>query len=223
VRDLRQAAIESIVRERARAPFASLPDLVARVDLQAKELRNLIQCGALDGLGASADVPFQSRAALLAVAETQPRASKARAAGVMQLAFTFDEPGAPAESAAQRAAWESAVLGLPLTALRDPPSLLPLSEAGGAPVVPEHVSLEVLLGSANPAVASRQPVIGLRLPGWTGGPGFFLWDGHTLVTARQPRVAKAPAPWQLLLVRGHRRGDDWGSFWLEIDELRPLA
>ncbi|MDQ1300904.1 MAG: polymerase subunit alpha, partial [Chloroflexota bacterium] len=62
VRDLRHSAIEAIIGERGRQPFRSLGDLLGRVELQAKELMHLIQCGALDGLGAS-------RAAMLQEAE----------------------------------------------------------------------------------------------------------------------------------------------------------
>jgi len=58
VRDLRQAAVRAIIAARRERPFTGLRDLLSRVALQDKEAQHLVQCGALDGLGAS-------RAALL--------------------------------------------------------------------------------------------------------------------------------------------------------------
>jgi len=52
VRGLRQAAAESIVRQRQVRPFAGIEDLVKRVpDLQKSELVTLSEIGALNGLG----------------------------------------------------------------------------------------------------------------------------------------------------------------------------
>ena len=61
VRDLRRGAVRAIVTKRKRRPFVGLRDLLQRMSLQSKEVTHLIQCGALDGLGAS-------RAALMAEA-----------------------------------------------------------------------------------------------------------------------------------------------------------
>jgi len=47
VRDLTQKTIDAILRNR---PFHSLDDFLIRVDPHQKEVRNLIMCGALDGL-----------------------------------------------------------------------------------------------------------------------------------------------------------------------------
>ncbi len=54
IKNVGEGAIESIVAARAEAPFRSLADLCARVDLRLankRVLESLIKCGALDGLG----------------------------------------------------------------------------------------------------------------------------------------------------------------------------
>ncbi len=61
VRDVRQQTVQTLTEKR---PFTSLSELLQRVALQKKELRHLIQCGALDGLATH-------RAALLAEAAWQ--------------------------------------------------------------------------------------------------------------------------------------------------------
>ncbi len=118
VRDLRDSAAEAIAAERTRAggrgPYADLRDLLARVDLQPKELDHLIRCGALDGLGEAG-----SRSELLAEAELLRRRG-----GIEQLAFDFARPQPPAETMARRWEWEQELLGLPVSALGDPLALV---------------------------------------------------------------------------------------------------
>ena len=75
VRDLRRAVVRAIITARRQQPFADLRDLLARVELQPKETRHLIQCGALDGLG-------DSRAALLAELRSLGRAGQCAATGL---------------------------------------------------------------------------------------------------------------------------------------------
>jgi len=62
----------------------------------------------------------------------------------------------------------------------------------------------------------------VRLPGWTGGPGFFLSDGDTFVIVKADKSVKHPAPWQPLIVQGRWSGDGWGSFWLQADQMNPV-
>ena len=65
-------------------------------------------------------------------------------------------------------------------------------------------------------------VAGVRLPGWTGGPGFYLGDGDTFVVARGP-ADESPRPWQPLLVRGRWRSDEWGTGWLQAETISRLS
>jgi DNA-directed DNA polymerase III PolC len=256
VRDLRHSAIEAIIAERGRQPFRNLGDLLGRVELQAKEIMHLIQCGALDGLGAS-------RAAMLDEAEPLRRASKKGAAKsqTLQMALPFTELGnelarsetgqsisetgqsieeepqlarsetgtngrspelvrggggpdfasLPAAEQAQQLAWELHILGLPVSALAHP-----LAAARGP--MPDHVALRRLGETpGRPAV-----VAGVRLPGWTGGPGFFLTDGDTFVIAKGEKSLRAPAAWRPLVVRGRWLSDSWGNAWLQADHVTEL-
>jgi hypothetical protein len=63
-------------------------------------------------------------------------------------------------------------------------------------------------------------VAGVRLPGWTGGQGFYLGDDQTFVVVRGDAASKAPPPWQPLLVRGRWLADEWESTWLQAEEIK---
>ena len=199
VRDLRRSTVQEIAAARQQGRFAGLRDLISRVSLQQKEVTHLIQCGALDGLG-------QSRAALLVEAEEISRAGSA-----LQMAFSLGRPEVKAESLAQRLAWERHLLGYPVSALREPLVLV----AGS---LGKHVSLRDLPETAGKHVW----VAGVRLPGWTGGVGFYLWDGETWVIAKAHGSEKAPTPWQPLLLRGRYTGDEWGMRWLQVEEMNGV-
>jgi hypothetical protein len=191
VRDLRRSAVGEIIKAR---PFASLRDLAAQVALQEKELRHLIQCGALDGFG-------ESRAALLAKAGEVARAGSPR-----QMAFAFASRETTPETAEERLTWERRILGMPV-------SVHPLQL-----VAPEEglVPLQGLPETNGRAVA----VHGVRLPGWTGAPGIYVSDGETFVRAQHE--GQAPRAWQPLRVRGRWRKDAWGGGWLEAEEMVAL-
>jgi hypothetical protein len=244
VRDLRGSASEAIISERQRRPFRSLGDLLERVELQAKEVVHLIQCGALDGLGAS-------RAAMLNEAEPLRRAARrgATKSPPLQLALPFTEsdddqppeqvqdfgrawPGndqnarghelvraAPLDDflslspqdRAQRLAWEQRILGLPVSALAHP-----LGAVIGP--VPDHLPLRRLGETPGRPVT----VAGVRLPGWTGGPGFFLADGDAFVIAKGDKSLRAPTAWRPLVVRGRWLSDNWGNAWLQADHVTEL-
>ena len=198
VRDLRHAAITDILQEHSRAAFTGVRNLLNRVDLRPKEIDHLIRCGAFDGLA-------ESRAALLA--ET----GQVRRGSAEQMAFDFAGPEVPAETLRQRWEWETTLLGLPVSALADPLALV-------RDRLPAHTPLAELPGShGRPAT-----VAGVRLPGWTGGSGFFLSDGNTFVIIKTEKSARHPAPWQPLLVHGRWTGDGWGSFGLQADQMNPL-
>ncbi len=193
VRDLRHASVHALLEARTYARFTGLADLLRRVPLQRKEIIHLIQCGALDGLG-------ESRAALLDEAERSGQA------GAQQPAFDFMIQQVPAENAAQRLEWEQHILGQPVSV--QPLDLLP--EPGAA-----YTSLAAV------AAAPRQPVQvrGMRLPGWTGGKGFYLSDGAHFCIATPPRGVNNPPSWAVVYIRGRWLEDEWGGGWLQIEAM----
>lgn len=201
VRDLRRASIQALLAEREQRPFRSLRDLLARINLQPKELNHLIQCGALDGLG-------DSRAALLEEANVVVRAGS-----VQQLAFGFAASVVEqAESAAQRMRWEWDILGQSISV--HPLSLVELP-AGSVPLQRLPASNGRLL-----------TVCGVRLPGWTGGSGFFLSDGETFVIAKVAADAANRLPrralWQPFRLRGRWTQDEWDGGWLQVQDIEHL-
>ena len=198
VRDLRRSAIRAIVDERRQRTFDGLRDLVRRVSLQPREVVHLIRCGALDGLG-------ESRAALLAEAEDIGRAGSALQMSLFDQG-TMGRPQVMAESEEQRSRWERELLGYPVSALAEPLKLV-------AGRLPDHVPLCRL-----PEMAGRTVrVAGVRLPGWTGGEGFYLWDGQAWVIVRVGESRKGPPPWEPLLLRGRPVVDEWGMVWFQAE------
>ena len=65
-------------------------------------------------------------------------------------------------------------------------------------------------------------IMGVRLPGWTGGPGFFLGDQETYITVRGDKSEPTPVPWLPLLVYGRWRLDQWGVAWFQADSVTPI-
>ena len=203
VRDLRSSTIAAILAARQARHFADLADLLQRVALQNKEAVHLIRCGALDGLGSS-------RAGLLADLARFERG------GLAQMGFAFLADETPAETAAERLAWEEQLLGQPV-------SVHPLS-ALLHPYSGRTVS--VLLGQVAAGVVKRNStairVAGARLPGWTGGAGFFLGDDHSYLVAVGPRGQRPPPAWQAIELLGRWQVDEWGGAVLQFDTLRVL-
>jgi len=202
VRDLRRSSARKIVVERLRPhggrpqPYAGLRDLLRRAPLQRKEVAHLVQCGALDGLG-------ESRAALLAQADEIEQAGSA-----LQMTFDFVQPQIPPESPAQRLAWERHLLGQPV-------SVHPLAVAA----LPETL----LLGRLPEQAGQRVTVAGVRLPGWSGGQGFYLSDGQTFVVARGGPALQAPPPWAPLVVQGRWVDDEWQGGWLQVEGMERVG
>ncbi len=197
VRDLRRAAVTAIIAARRQRPFTGLRDLLARVELQSKEVTHLIQCGALDGLG-------DSRTSLLTELTGMGHAGSS-----LQLALPFEHPSVSPETPAQRLAWERFILGLPI-------SVTPLETVTAHPE--KTIPLARLLELAGQAVT----VLGYRLSGWTGGAGFYLGDGQTFVLARGSKSLKAPPSWQPVAVQGRWLSDAFGTGWLQVDRLAKI-
>jgi DNA polymerase-3 subunit alpha len=198
VRDLRRASVKGIVAGRQEGLYSGLRDLLLRVTLQPKEVVHLIRCGALDGLG-------ESRAALLEEAEAIQRAGS-----VFQLAFGFARTAVAPEEPAQRLAWERRLLGQPV-------SVHPLVLV--ADRLPRHVPLAGLPETGGRLVMTA----GVRLPGWTGGAGFFLGDEESFLVVREREGVRAPRPWEPLLVRGRWVRDEWGTEYLNAETVQPVG
>ena len=198
VRDLRSQSIAQIVSVRAADAYDNLAGLVSRVELQPKEVEHLIKCGALDGLG-------ESRSAMLADA-----AGIRQSGSVLQMAFVFAREPVTAEPPSRRLAWENHILGLPVSV--NPLDLVGEEVAGLTPLrrLPER-------GGVSERTA------GFRLPGWTGGPGYFVGDGDSYIIVRAPEDQKAPAPWHPLLLVGRWQTDAWGSSWFAADSVTALG
>ncbi|MGB3712867.1 MAG: DNA polymerase III subunit alpha, partial [Candidatus Promineifilaceae bacterium] len=198
IRDLRRNSAKQIIASRSERPFDGLEDLLERVPLQTREVTHLIQCGALDGLGTG-------RAALLAEAEDVRRAGSTR-----QMAFAFnDESGLPDETLAERLDWERFILGRPV-------SVHPLDLVD--PQIVDAVGLRDLAENPGRSVT----VTGVRLPGWTGGPGYFLGDQKTFVVARPDESLESPQAWIPLKIRGRWLSDEWGTQWLQVEAIEHI-
>ena len=101
--------------------------------------------------------------------------------GMQQMTFAFVAQQVAAETAAQRLAWEQHILGSRSACTRSI-----LQAPAGC----------VALGSGARSSAPAVQVLGIRLPGWTGGKGLFLADQTHYVIAIPPRSINNPAPWE---------------------------
>ena len=217
VRDLRRASVQAIVEERQRAPFQNVRDLMTRVSLQKKEMLHLIQCGSLDGL-------CENRAAGIDEAEVILRTGSSQ-----QMTFGFLEPTVAAETVAQRLVWEEKILGQPL-------STHPIANLGlalddqtlddqtlddqtvGGPSLEGLVSLTEVRSMR----AKRVEVACIRLPGWTGGKGYFIGDGFDYLIAQAAEGSTNPKAWQPLRVSGRWVTDSWGGGKLMVEEVESF-
>ncbi len=198
IRDLRHSAVAAIVAER---PYTSLRDLLQRVSLQKKEITHLIQCGALDGLG-------ESRAALLAEAVEIERAGSA---GQLAFGFVGGDTAVSPESLSQRLEWESCILGWPVS-------------ANPVAAVRDETAHDMLLRDVPVTRGQSITIAGTRLPGWTGGPGFFFGDGDSFLIVQPGRNFKEKlVPWEVVRLYGRWREDEWGGGWFEMERVGIIA
>ncbi|PON19446.1 hypothetical protein C2W62_02665 [Candidatus Entotheonella serta] len=193
VRDVRRTAIRDIIEQRRKGRFTSLRDLLQRVSLQAKEIEHLVKVGALHGLGLS-------RAALLDECEDITRSGS-----VMQLGFAFERASIEAESAAQRLTWERDLLGLPITETPLTTLGTPIDQLGSL------ADFRLQPGQLMSAAV-------YRVPGWTGGSGFFISDGRDVIVARR-QAGEPPPAWQPVVVQGRLRQSPNHVPRIEIDAI----
>ncbi len=203
VRQLRRTAARLIIAQAQTRPFSSVQDLLVRVPLQTKEITYLIQCGALDGLDTS-------RAAMLA-SVTGSGAKRS----LHQMAFDFAQIDIQPETPAQRLLWERRVLGMPITTH-------PL-----ATVAYDTQGLTSLAQLPTQAGKTGRVAVA-RLPGWTGGQGFFVSDGQSYATAIAPQKTNAakqitaPRSWTPMIITGRWLRDEWGGGWLQVEQVETL-
>jgi hypothetical protein len=81
-----------------------------------------------------------------------------------------------------------------------PPGLTPLAQLAAQP-------------------GKRLRTAGCKLPGGTGGKGFFLADPGTFVTAVPVRGLASPANWEPVLLTGRWLMDDWGGGSLQVEAI----
>lgn len=188
VRDLRRETIKKLISERQTGVFTGLQDLLMRVPLREKEVRHLIQCGALDGLA-------PNRKTLLEQYQSS-------ASGI-QLALPFKNASmVDAETDAQCIAWEITLLGMPV-------SVNPMVTASKPPGSIELADLPTLRGK--PIVVN-----GFRLPGWTGRTGFYFGDGKTFIAVKAGEKVSRPPLWQPVALSGRWLEDNFGSGWFQV-------
>ncbi len=201
VRDLRRAGVAAIIAGRADGPYRDAADLLARVPLSPKETSNLIRCGALDGLG-------RSRAAMLESAGAATRAGSAN-----QLSFGFlDVSVVQDETPSDRVFWEIEIVGRPVSTH---PLELVERRRGDAGVrrLPKT--------KGRPAT-----VCAVRIPGWPGGPGFFMGDGDDFAIARPDKALAARRirwpVWRPMRLAGRWLVDEWGGGWFQVESYEML-
>ncbi len=203
VRDLRRRSIASIRRERRLAAFTGVRDLLGRVELQQKEILHLIQSGALDGLAVS-------RSTAIAEAEDVFRAGTPR-----QISFKFNGLETPRqESPGKRLDWERHLLGFPV-------SVNPLE------LISEDLKDACPLRGLITAEGGSISLVGFKLPGRTGGSGFFFGDGDVFIRAEFDEETEPPRAvihsWQPARLYGRWCTDDWGGGWFRISRVEALT
>jgi hypothetical protein len=109
--------------------------------------------------------------------------------------------------------WERHILGLPV-------SVHPVDTVEHTPE--DAVHLSNLPESPNRVVL----VIGTRLPGWTGGKGFFFSDGVSFVNVVMDEAALAnrekPPTWEPFSLSGRWRVDEWGGGWFQAEKMEKV-
>jgi DNA polymerase-3 subunit alpha len=203
VRDVRDAILHELIIARKRMPFRDLRDVLARIPLRDKEIKHLIQCGALDNMG-------ENRMTMLHHAERISRSGNAR-----QLAFDFTNHVYTTHTLRQQLEWENNACGYPFTALTAIFEALHRAGNEGEPTV----RLEQLRQQPGKHLRS----FAVRLPGRSGGGSIYLWDGSTWVLAKLNKPLKNPAAWAPIKVMGHWSRDNWGMEWLQVEAIQALT
>jgi len=136
-----------------------------------------------------------------------------RAGSARQMAFDLGlKTAVQKETLAEHLAWETAVLGWPVSA--NPLAVVACQTEDDLP-------LRYLPRMRN----QKTTVAGVRLPGWTGGRGFYFGDGKSFEIARLAKTFNKSKikSWQPYRLTGFWREDAWGGGWFEIVAVEPLS
>ncbi|MBI5876917.1 MAG: DNA polymerase III subunit alpha [Chloroflexi bacterium] len=211
VRELTRATIRRIIGGR---PYATLEDFLIRAQPQHVEAINLVQAGALEGLGATM--------AMLAALDTQHW--HGRHAAQLRLPIELpDADAAPEPDLTQRVAWEREVLGQTV-------SMHPLDLVGAELArvtrersdelerrVGETVTLAGARITAHDVPYARQPALWLDLED-EAGAYLAVLEGATY--RRFKPLAQSREP---LLVRGRVRRDIHGLIVVAVESLQRIS
>lgn len=115
-------------------------------------------------------------------------------------------------------AWEQRLLGLPVSVL----PLETLGTVGTVETVDAGRLCDLRLAELGERWGQAVTVAGTRLPGWTGGKGWFLADGDGLVIAIPKQGVGSPRPWKPVRVSGRWSCDAGGDAWLQVEAWSPL-
>jgi len=206
VRELTRKTIAAILEARREQPFLSLEDLLERARPRLDEAHNLVQAGALDGLGVG-------RKAMLAQLKGRTRAAP------LQLALPlFGEEPAEAEfTLAEKLAQELEMLGWPVSAH----PLAPFAEELAAQGVIRSTELARHAGES-------AALAGVRLSLWGGRRGsLILEDEVGLFSVRWQAGRRLPngplgrlGPYR---VWGRVQTDRSGETWVMAERVEPLT
>ncbi len=69
----------------------------------------------------------------------------------------------------------------------------------------------------------KSTIAGVRLPGWTGGRGFYFSDGDAYVVVKTSKNLPKKIPlWEPLRLTGYWREDEWGNGWFDANQVTTL-
>ena len=202
VRDLRNSVLHDLIKARKHTAFTSPRDLLTRVPLREKEIKHLIQCGALDGLG-------NNRTTMLQHTERIFRSGNAR-----QLVFDFTERVYAHNTLQQQLEWEKYTCGYPFNAL-----VAIFNSARKSADIP---SSTVYLNQLSQYAGRTLSTLAARIPGRSGGGSIYLWDGRTWVLAKINKSLNNPAVWDPIRIRGRWSHDKWGMEWFQVEAIQEL-
>ena len=137
------------------------------------------------------------------------------------MGFAFLAEADVAESSSERLTWESQLLGLPVSIH----PLATVARPSGAVTIRAAIAAlqaQASLPAADSGKGRRLTVTGVRLPGWTGGPGFFLADEQCYVQAVGAQGERPPAAWLPIELTGQCAYDEWGGIVLHVERWLTL-